>query len=414
MKPVRFYSTILFITYLITAAFIAKSQTQGNSPQKKPVEIRQSTEVLQKSVTYRIEPEYPQEARAQGISGFVVLEVRIDETGNVISVTPVSGQQLLVNVAMKAVKAWKFAPTKLSGAAAQVTGNVAFYFAADGKVSDGNPEDAGNKDASQPPVALKTTDTALSSLSEKEADDLFKRLQEAYDIPIRINNPEGIVVEITKATIRAVKRDEQNYAMSDATTYATNYAIQLAIGVYNRTDKKVTGINLKFTNRQLQHIFYARANMIEMKPQDMQQIQINLMTIAGDPTELQVEVAGVLYSNGKSAGVFPNTSNFLAAALRAPAVVNPQVDTKPRPLNRLFPSYTSRARLNGISGIIRLLVEVGTDGSTKKVEVVNALPDGLTDEAIRIARVLQFKPAMAGTQPVNYTIVLEMEFYKPN
>jgi TonB family protein len=413
MKPVKFYSTILFIAYLITSAFIAKSQTQGNSQQKMPVEIRQSMEVLQKSVTYQVEPEYPQEAKAQGISGSVVLEVRIDEAGNVISVTPVSGQQLLVNVAMKAVKAWKFAPTKLSGVAAQVRGNVAFYFTADGKVSNGNSEDADNKSAPQPPVTLKTADTALPTLSEKEANDLFQKLQDAYDIPIRINNPDGIVVEITKATIRVVKRDEQNYAMSDATTYATNYAIQVAISVYNRTDKKVSGINLKFTNKQLQHIFYARANMIEMKPQEIQQIQINLMTIAGDPTELQVEVAGVLYSSGKSVGVFPNLSKALYAELRVPAVVNPQVDTKPRPLNRFSPSYTSRARLNGISGIIRLLVEVGIDGSTKKVQVVNALPDGLTDEAIRIAKVLQFKPAMAGAQPVDYTIVLEMEFYRP-
>jgi TonB family protein len=59
---------------------------------------------------------------------------------------------------------------------------------------------------------------------------------------------------------------------------------------------------------------------------------------------------------------------------------------------------------------VRLQLKIGADGSVKNVEVLNALPDGLTEEAIRIARVLQFKPAMSNGSPVDYTILMEVEF----
>jgi TonB family protein len=417
MKPVKFYSTILCIACLFTGVLSAKAQTQENPQQKMPTVIPKSTEALQKSVLYRVEPEYPQEAKAQGISGTVVLAVRVDETGKVISTTPVSGQQLLVNATMKAVKAWKFSPTALSGVAVQVIGNLAFHFTADGKVSNVlSTSMTGSVSQNEPVATVAVEGGSPPFISDKEAKELSQQLQNAYDIPLRLNNPEGVVLEIVKATVRAVKRDQQNYLTNDpVSAYVTDYAMRIMITLHNRADKKITGVGFKFTNTTAQHIFFAYPHIAEIQAQGDYLVQLDLIAVAGNPADLQAEIVGVRFADKTIGGAFPTPQYAVGnAPMSNPAsdssLSNVKVDTKPRPLNRLRPNYTYQARKNTISGIVRLKVEIGTDGSAKRIHVANALPDGLTEEAIRIIKVLQFKPAMAAGKPVDYWIVLDVEF----
>jgi TonB family protein len=413
MKSMKFYSTMLFIAFLFIGALLVKAQTQENPQQKVPLVIRKSTGVLQKSAIYRIEPEYPQEARAQGISGEVVIEVRVDQAGNVISTTPVSGQQLLVDASMKALKSWKFALTKLSGVAVQAIGNVAFHFTAGGKVLDSSGSELPNA-----PVNHLIAESAMAVINGKEVKELSQKLQSAYDIPLRINNPEGVILEIVKATVRAVKRDEQNYLTNDATSvYVTDYAMQMMITLHNRTDKKINGVGFKFTNTTEQHIFFIYPNIAEIPAQGDYQIQIGFMAVAGNPADLQAEIVGLRFADSTIGGAFPTPPHTVGSAPMPQTMAASErdtftvkVDTKPRPLNRLRPSYTQQARNNKVSGSVRLRVKVGADGSAKRVHVVNALPDGLTEEAIRIIRILQFQPAMAGGTPVDYWIILDVEF----
>jgi TonB family protein len=413
MKSMKFYPTILSIAFLFIGASLVKTHAQETSQQKIPLVIRKSTGVLQKSAIYRVQPEYPQEAKAQGISGEVLIEVRVDQTGNVISTTPISGQQLLVDASMKALKSWKFAPTKLSGVAVQAIGNVAFHFTADGKVLDVSGGELPNA-----PVSYLVVERAMAVINNVEAKELSQKLQTAYDIPLRINNPEGVVLEIVKATVRTVKRDEQNYLSNDATSvYVTDYAMQMLITLHNRTDKKISGVGFKFKNTTEQHIFFAYPNITEIPAQGDYQVQIGFMIVAGNPADLQVEIIGVGFADGTIGGAFPLPPHSVGSAPMPQTMVISErdtfavkVDTKPRPLNRLRPNYTEQARNNKVSGSVRLQVKVGADGSAKRVHVVNALPDGLTEEAIRVIRIVQFQPAMAGGTPVDYWILLDVEF----
>jgi TonB family protein len=75
-------------------------------------------------------PEYPEIARQASASGTVVVQVMIDEGGNVISATPVSGHPLLRAAAVKAAREAKFSPTRLSGQPVKVSGVVTYTFAA--------------------------------------------------------------------------------------------------------------------------------------------------------------------------------------------------------------------------------------------------------------------------------------------
>ena len=75
-------------------------------------------------------PSYPPIARQAHASGTVVVQVTIDENGNVISAHAVSGHPLLQAVAVAAARGARFSPTKLSGQPVKVTGVITYNFVA--------------------------------------------------------------------------------------------------------------------------------------------------------------------------------------------------------------------------------------------------------------------------------------------
>jgi protein TonB len=75
-------------------------------------------------------PNYPPIARAAHASGTVVVQVLIDENGNVVSAKAVSGHPLLQAVAVSAARQARFSPTKLSGQPVKVTGVIQYNFVA--------------------------------------------------------------------------------------------------------------------------------------------------------------------------------------------------------------------------------------------------------------------------------------------
>jgi len=73
-------------------------------------------------------PSYPPLARAAKATGTVVVQVTVDENGNVVSAQPVSGHPLLRAAAVAAARSAKFSPTKLSGQPVKVTGVITYNF----------------------------------------------------------------------------------------------------------------------------------------------------------------------------------------------------------------------------------------------------------------------------------------------
>lgn len=75
-------------------------------------------------------PPYPPIAKQAHASGTVVVQVVIDENGNVISAHAVSGHPLLQAVSVAAARQARFSPTKLSGQPVKVTGVITYNFVA--------------------------------------------------------------------------------------------------------------------------------------------------------------------------------------------------------------------------------------------------------------------------------------------
>ena len=95
-----------------------------------PKIIRKANNTLQADAINRVEAVYPPPAAAARVFGTVLVEVSIDEGGNVTSARAISGHPLLKDAAVDAARGWTFKPTLLQGKPAKVVGTLTFNFSA--------------------------------------------------------------------------------------------------------------------------------------------------------------------------------------------------------------------------------------------------------------------------------------------
>jgi TonB family protein len=125
LRMVSVAASALFICFASAQAHIAYGQDARPQP---PRIIRKSGGVLSGEAINKPAPVYPPLAKAAKVSGSVVVEVTIDEVGNVISARALSGHPLLKDAAVGAAQQWTFKPTYLSGVPVKVIGTITFNF----------------------------------------------------------------------------------------------------------------------------------------------------------------------------------------------------------------------------------------------------------------------------------------------
>lgn len=110
-----------------TPAYPSNSNAPSNS--NTPSNIKSvSGGVLNGKAINLVQPTYPPAAKAVRASGAVNVQVTIDEQGNVVSASAVSGHPLLRAAAEAAARESKFSPTILSGKVVKVTGIIVYNF----------------------------------------------------------------------------------------------------------------------------------------------------------------------------------------------------------------------------------------------------------------------------------------------
>ena len=91
-----------------------------------------------------------------------------------------------------------------------------------------------------------------------------------------------------------------------------------------------------------------------------------------------------------------------------------EVDVKAQVTVKPEAAYTREARGVGVQGVVVLKVLLLADGKIDRVRVVRRLPFGLTENAIRAACEIKFKPAMKAGQQVSQWVSLEYVFRLAN
>jgi len=109
---------------------IADEPPPPEAPKPTPLRAPISGGVLNGKAISLPKPAYPPIARAAHAAGTVVVQVTIDENGNVIAAHAVSGHPLLQGAAVGAARQARFSPTKLSGQPVKVTGVIQYNFVA--------------------------------------------------------------------------------------------------------------------------------------------------------------------------------------------------------------------------------------------------------------------------------------------
>lgn len=93
-----------------------------------PLNISMSEGKIRSAASVTEVPAYPSIAKAAKVEGDVVVEISIDQDGNVTSGHIVSGHPLLQQAALSAAKRWKFDREKLSNTNANINGVLSFRF----------------------------------------------------------------------------------------------------------------------------------------------------------------------------------------------------------------------------------------------------------------------------------------------
>ena len=87
-----------------------------------------------------------------------------------------------------------------------------------------------------------------------------------------------------------------------------------------------------------------------------------------------------------------------------------EVDTRATILTKPPPGYTREARRRSIQGLVILSVVLSADGTIGRVGIERALPAGLTENAMRAACKIKFKPAIKDGKAVSSRVLVEYAF----
>jgi TonB family protein len=118
---------VLFSALILTFVLSLSAQ---NEPANITTPI--SGGVVNGKATSLPKPQYPAAAKAVRASGAVNVEVLIDEEGNVVSASAITGHPLLRAASQQAARSAKFSPTRLSGQLVKVRGIIVYNFVAAG------------------------------------------------------------------------------------------------------------------------------------------------------------------------------------------------------------------------------------------------------------------------------------------
>ena len=94
-----------------------------------------------------------------------------------------------------------------------------------------------------------------------------------------------------------------------------------------------------------------------------------------------------------------------------PVLKMSEVDVKARIRSKPNPRYTEEARRKGVSGRVVLSVVLCKTGEVGDPEVIEWLPHGLSEGAIKAARRIKFEPARKDDERVNVRVRVLYDFY---
>jgi TonB family protein len=181
----------LVFTVMIFGALCAWSQTAAPSTSESPKQTLPTTvgqlEDSKSLVAIKTQKAvYPMQAQEKQIQGRVLLQVLIDETGNVEKVEAVEGNPVLVDAAVSAMKKWKFKPYIKDGKPVKVNIKLPMDFAFSEKIKDQKePEDTVSPEAN-------SSQSSINSSAKTQDSSLPTASNAGLGVPTRVRISQGV------------------------------------------------------------------------------------------------------------------------------------------------------------------------------------------------------------------------------
>lgn len=323
------------------------------------------------------QPDYPAVARSAGASGAVNVQVTVDEAGNVISATAVSGPVLLLAAAVAAARGAKFSPVILSGTAVKVTGTLVYDF----------PAETGSQKK-----------VISGGILNGKALSLPKPVYPDSAIAARASG----IVEV-KITID----EEGNVAEAEAVTgheLLRQAAVDAARGA-KFAPTKLEGVPVRVTGRLIYNF---------TAPDDSGDIDSPVASLHSTKPTKTIVAVGAVDDRASSLAVPVNSTPAKVAPASGSVEVKPiYVDVgilNDKAISLPVPIYPAPAKAAHASGLVE--VKVTIDGFTGEVIAAEAIrgPVLLKAAAAQAARGARFYPTMVTTGPLRVTGTLLYEF----
>jgi protein TonB len=113
---------------VLTPDYSSSPDQTATQPGKSPIKIPAGAFVQAARIVCRVPPYYPEEARAQRISGTVRLHAIIGKDGSVKQLEVLSGPSALAEASLQAVRLWRYRPTLLAGEPVEVDTTIDVIF----------------------------------------------------------------------------------------------------------------------------------------------------------------------------------------------------------------------------------------------------------------------------------------------
>lgn len=101
---------------------------EGLESMRRPVPADLAGHVQNAHIIHKVAPKYPKEARKNHVEGVVRLHLNIGKDGSPHDIELISGDSLLVDAAIKAVRQWRYSPTMLNGQPVDVDTTIDVIF----------------------------------------------------------------------------------------------------------------------------------------------------------------------------------------------------------------------------------------------------------------------------------------------
>jgi TonB family protein len=396
------------------AAPIAAVRKDATPARQEPVRV--GAKVQEGKLIYKVNPVYPEIARAARIEGTVLLEVVVDELGSVASLRVLNGTPMLDQAAIDAVKQWRYSQTLLNGQPVRVATTVSIIFSLGGFVEPTvMPLPA---PPAPPPSGQEKKVEPIRVGGNVQETKLIKRVDPVYpELAKRARVEQVVMLEVTAdetgavSNVRVIKgHPVLDQAAVDAVRqwiYQPTYLNGNPVPVV-ATVTVIFSLTPKLTLGADGYIRDAEGAIVPMSAlMENSSIQI---TPAPD---VSFDLAQRTLSNLRAQGIdkitlFSQAYSWIGGRLfyQAPVVANSDPTIKAPVIeydtNRVAELARASGRLPaGAAGEIGLAYTVGVDGAGKIVAIQSqsgpfAVPE--IDEVIKQARVLS--PGLRNGVPV--------------